>query len=53
MDYLGNRKAVFCTMVATVNITEFPETGDELGIMPYISEDGSKNIYMYTALPAW
>ena len=47
LDYLGNRKAVFGTMVATVNITEFPETGDELGMMPYISEDGSKNIYMY------
>ena len=28
LDYLGNRKAVFCTMVATVNITELPDTGD-------------------------
>ena len=48
LDYLGNRKAVFCTVVATVNITEFPDTGDELGMMPYISEDGSKNMYMYS-----
>lgn len=48
LDYLGNRKAVFCTMVATVNITELPDTGDELGMMPYISEDGSKNVYMYS-----
>lgn len=47
MDYLGNRKAVFCTAVQMVNITEFPDTGDELGVMPYISEDGSKNVYMY------
>ncbi|MCI8549607.1 MAG: carbohydrate ABC transporter substrate-binding protein [Lachnospiraceae bacterium] len=47
LDYLGERKAVFCTMTATVNITEFPDTGDKLGMMPYIGEDGSKNIYMY------
>lgn len=47
LDYLGNRKAVFCTAVTTVNISEFPDTGDELGMMPFISEDGSKNIYMY------
>lgn len=47
MDYLGQRKAVFCTAVQTVNITEFPETGDELEMMPFISEDGSKNVYMY------
>ncbi len=47
LDYLGNRKAVFCTAVMTVNITEFPETGDKIGMMPFISEDGSKNIYMY------
>lgn len=48
LDYLGNRKAVFCTVVQPVNITELPDTGDELGIMPYISEDGSKNVYMYS-----
>ncbi|MCI8624563.1 MAG: extracellular solute-binding protein [Provencibacterium sp.] len=48
LDYLGNRKAVFCTMVLAVNITELPETGDKLGMMPYIGEDGSKNIYMYS-----
>ena len=47
LDYLGNRKAVFCTMVLDINITKLPETGDELGLMPYISQDGSKNIYMY------
>lgn len=47
LDYLGNRRAVFCTAVMTVNITEFPETGDKIGMMPFISEDGSKNIYMY------
>lgn len=48
LDYLGNRKAVFCTAVLTVNITQLPETGDELGMMPFISEDGSKNTYMYS-----
>lgn len=47
LDYLGNRKAVFCTMVLPVNITELPDTGDKLGMMPYIGKDGSKNIYMY------
>lgn len=50
LDYLGNRKAVFCTQVLAVNITEFPENGDKLGMMPYIGEDGSKNIYMYSPL---
>lgn len=48
LDYLGNRKAVFCTAVQTVNITELPDTGDQLGMMPFISEDGSKNVYMYS-----
>lgn len=48
LDYLGKRKAVFCTAVLTVNITQLPETGDELGMMPFISQDGSKNIYMYS-----
>lgn len=48
LDYLGNRKAVFCTAVQLVNITEFPETGDKLGMMPFISEDGGKNVYMYS-----
>ncbi|MCI8418200.1 MAG: carbohydrate ABC transporter substrate-binding protein [Lachnospiraceae bacterium] len=47
LDYLGNRKAVFCTAVQLVNITEFPETGDKIGMMPFISRDGSKNTYMY------
>lgn len=48
LDYLGNRKAVFCTTVQLVNITELPETGDKLGLMPFLSQDGSKNIYMYS-----
>lgn len=48
LDYLGNREAVFCTVVLNVNITQLPETGDKLGMMPFISEDGSKNIYMYS-----
>lgn len=46
LDYLGNRKSVFFTTTMTVNITELPDTGDKLGIMPYISQNGSKNIYM-------
>lgn len=48
LDYLGNRKSVFFTSVMTVNITELPDTGDKLGIMPYIGEDGSKNVYIYS-----
>lgn len=48
LDYLGNRKAVFCTAVLAVNITQLPDTGDKLGMMPFISKDGSKNIYMYS-----
>lgn len=46
-DYLGGRKSVFCTATWTSSITEL-ESGDKLGIMPYIGEDGSKNIYMYS-----
>ncbi|MCI8304439.1 MAG: carbohydrate ABC transporter substrate-binding protein [Lawsonibacter sp.] len=48
LDYLGQRKSVFCTAVLTLSITQLPDTGDELGMMPFISEDGSKNIYMYS-----
>lgn len=48
LDYLGNRKSVFFTGTMTVNITELPDTGDKLGIMPYIGENGSKNVYMYS-----
>ena len=47
LDEMGNRRAMFCTMVQSVNITELPN-GDKLGMMPYIGEDGSKNIYMYS-----
>lgn len=47
LEELGNRQAVFCTAVLDVSITELPN-GDKLGMMPYISEDGSKNIYMYS-----
>lgn len=50
-DYLGGRKAVFCTAVQPVSYTEFPDTGDELGMMPYIGEDDGKNVYMYS--PFW
>lgn len=46
-EYLGGRKAVFCTATASVDYTKFEDSGDELGLMPYISEDGSKNVYMY------
>lgn len=48
LDYLGNRKAVFATAVIQLNITELPESGDKLGLMPYISEDGGKNVYTYS-----
>ena len=47
-DYLGGRKAVFFTAVQPVSYTVIPDTGDELGMMPYIGEDGSKNVYMYS-----
>ena len=46
-SYLGERKAVFCTAMQTLASTQL-ENGDEIGIMPFISEDGSKNIYMYS-----
>lgn len=45
-EELGNRRAVFCTTLLDVANTELPN-GDELGMMPYISEDGSKNSYIY------
>lgn len=48
-DYLGNRKAMFCVAVHAINrTTAGKDGGDELGIMPYISRDGSKNVYMYS-----
>ena len=47
LDEMGNRRAMFCTMVQNVSITELPN-GDKLGMMPYIGKDGSKNIYMYS-----
>lgn len=47
-DYLGNRKAVFCTVVQPVSYTTIPGASDELGMMPYIGEDGSKNVYIYS-----
>ncbi len=46
-DYLAGRKAVFFTMAALVNSSTL-SNGDQLGMMPYIGEDGSKNIYMYS-----
>lgn len=48
LDWMDNRKCVFFTGVMTVNITQLPNTGDQLGIMPYISRDGGKNVYMYS-----
>lgn len=48
-EYLGGRKAVFLLSAQPVNFTKFSDSGDELGLMPYISEDGSKNIYMYNS----
>lgn len=47
-DYLGGRKAVFCTAVTTVDTTELADSGDELGMMPFISRNGRKNLYMYS-----
>ena len=46
-SYLGERKAVFVTVAGTPS-SEILPNGDELGMMPYISEDGSKNVYMYS-----
>lgn len=46
-DYLGGRKAMFFTGVLSPGYTRLPG-GDELGMMPYISENGSKNVYMYS-----
>lgn len=49
-EYIGGRKAVFYTAVQTLKQnTVYADGGDELGIMPYIGEDGSKNVYMYNA----
>ncbi|MCM1055569.1 MAG: ABC transporter substrate-binding protein [Bacteroides sp.] len=45
-DYLAGRKTVFFTMSALVE-SPVLSNGDELGMMPYIGRDGSKNIYMY------
>ncbi|MCM1296115.1 MAG: ABC transporter substrate-binding protein [Muribaculaceae bacterium] len=45
-DYLAERKTVFFTMSALVE-SQIMSSGDEWGMMPYIGEDGSKNIYMY------
>lgn len=45
-EALGDRQAMFCTSMLEVSKTALPD-GDQLGMMPYISEDGSKNIYIY------
>ncbi|MCM1330792.1 MAG: carbohydrate ABC transporter substrate-binding protein, partial [Ruminococcus sp.] len=45
-DYMSQRKAVFFTMSALLDSPM--ENGDEWGMMPYIGEDGSKNVYMYS-----
>ncbi len=45
-DYMAQRKIVFLTMAAPMASTHL-SNGDEVGMMPYISRDGSKNVYMY------
>ena len=47
VDYMSECKAVFFTMSAFLDSPM--ENGDEWGMMPYIGEDGSKNIYMYSS----
>lgn len=46
LEEMGNRRIVFFTSMLDINLTELPN-GDQLGVMPYISEDGSKNVYIY------
>lgn len=46
MEEMGNRRIMFFTSMLDMNITELPN-GDELGMMPYISENGNNNIYIY------
>ncbi|MCM1537558.1 MAG: ABC transporter substrate-binding protein [bacterium] len=45
-NYLAGRRTVFFTMAALME-SPFLSNGDEVGMMPYIGADGSKNIYMY------
>lgn len=45
-EELGNRRAVFFTSMLDVSTEELPN-GDRLGMMPYLSRDGSKNVYIY------
>ncbi len=47
LEEMGNRRVMFCTSMLDVNMTELPN-GDQLGMMPYPSEDGSKNIFIYS-----
>ena len=46
-NFVGTRQTVFCTSMRALGSTRL-ENGDEIGIMPFISEDGSKNLYMYS-----
>ncbi len=46
LEEMGNRRAMFFTSMLDMNVTKLPN-GDELGIMPYISKDGNKNVYIY------
>lgn len=46
-NFVGTRQAVFCTSMQALGSTQL-ENGDEIGIMPFISEDGGKNLYMYS-----
>lgn len=44
-EEMGNRRIMFFTSMLDVSTAELPN-GDQLGLMPYISEDSSKNIYI-------
>ncbi len=47
LEEMGNRRIMFCTSMLDVSITKLPN-GDALGMMPYLSKDGSKNVYIYS-----
>lgn len=46
LEEMGNRRIMFFTSMLAMNVTELPN-GDELGMIPYISKDGNKNVYIY------
>ena len=47
-NFVGNRKAVFCTSMQALSSTRL-ENGDEIGLMPFISEDGETYRVAFTA----